>query len=194
MIERVCRHQRLGFEWIVLDQTTGVTWVYTLSRVLAQPRPVVAPIHSINYDENATSGDGSCIYLDNYTIQEIQSGGLSGQMQTQGIVTATYPPTGGLAGQASYVIQDGTGPNSAIWVIGDGVAIGDEVSILGNVTEVYGLRQIQAATPEVLSSGNALPAAEMLATAAINDEQWECVLISMTGECTNADAGYGGGT
>ena len=31
----------------------------------------------------------------------------------------------------------------------------------------------------------------MLATAAINDEQWECVLISMTGECTNADAGYG---
>ena len=112
-------------------------------------------------------------------------------MQTQGIVTATYPPTGGLAGQASYVIQDGTGPNSAIWVIGDGVALGDEVSILGNVTEVYGLRQIQAATPEVLSSGNALPEAEMLATAAINDEQWECVLISMTGECANADAGYG---
>ena len=71
------------------------------------------------------------------------------------------------------------------------MALGDEVSILGNVTEVYGLRQIQAATPEVLSSGNALPAAEMLATAAINDEQWECVLISMTGECTNADAGYG---
>ena len=182
----------LDSEWIVLDQNDwSDLGMHTFSGSCAASTGGCTDPFAVNYDENATSDDGSCIYIDNYTIQEIQSGGLSGQMQTQGIVTATYPPTGGLAGQASYVIQDGTGPNSAIWVIGDGVAIGDEVSILGNVTEVYGLRQIQAATPEVLSSGNALPAAEMLATAAINDEQWECVLISMTGECTNADAGYG---
>lgn len=182
----------LDSEWIVLDQNDwSDLGMHTFSGSCAASTGGCTDPFAVNYDENATSDDGSCIYIDNYTIQEIQSGGLSGQMQTQGIVTATYPPTGGLAGQASYVIQDGTGPNSAIWVIGDGVALGDEVSILGNVTEVYGLRQIQAATPEVLSSGNALPAAEMLATAAINDEQWECVLISMTGECTNADAGYG---
>ena len=182
----------LDSEWIVLDQNDwSDLGMHTFSGSCAASTGGCTDPFAVNYDENATSDDGSCIYIANYTIQEIQSGGLSGQMQTQGIVTATYPPTGGLAGQASYVIQDGTGPNSAIWVIGDGVALGDEVSILGNVTEVYGLRQIQAATPEVLSSGNALPAAEMLATAAINDEQWECVLISMTGECTNADAGYG---
>ena len=182
----------LDSEWIVLDQNDwSDLGMHTFSGSCAASTGGCTDPFAVNYDENATSDDGSCIYIANYTIQEIQSGGLSGQMQTQGIVTATYPPTGGLAGQASYVIQDGTGPNSAIWVVGDGVALGDEVSILGNVTEVYGLRQIQAATPEVLSSGNALPAAEMLATAAINDEQWECVLISMTGECTNADAGYG---
>jgi hypothetical protein len=96
-----------------------------------------------------------------------------------------------LSNNPSYVIQDGTGSNSAIWVIGEGVLIGDEVSVLGNVTEVFGLRQIQAATPEVLSSGNALPVAEVLDPSAINDEQWECVLISMTGDCVSADAGYG---
>jgi hypothetical protein len=65
------------------------------------------------------------------------------------------------------------------------------VSVLGNVSEVFGLRQIQAATPDVLSAGNALPVAELLDPSAINDEQWECVLISMTGECVSADAGYG---
>ena len=113
-------------------------------------------------------------------------------MLTSGIVTAVYPPTGGLANSPSYVIQDGTGPNSAIWVIGDGVMQGDEVSVLGNVTEVYGLRQIQGGySPRVLSSGNTLPVAEILDPSGINDEQWECVLVSMTGDCVSADAGYG---
>ena len=66
------------------------------------------------------------------------------------------------------------------------------VSVLGNVTEVYGLRQIQGGySPRVLSSGNTLPVAEILDPSAINDEQWECVLISMTGDCVSADAGYG---
>ena len=182
----------LDSEWIVLDIDDFTDLgTHTFSGTCAASTGGCTDPFAVNYDENATSDDGSCIYISNYTIQEIQSGALAGQMQTSGIVTALYPPDGSLAGQASYVIQDGTGPHSAIWVIGSGVALGDEVSILGNVTEVYGLRQIQAATPEVLSSGNALPAAELLATGAINDEQWECVLISMTGECVNAAAGYG---
>lgn len=182
----------LDSEWTVLDQDDfSDLGMHTFSGSCAASTAGCTDPFAINYDENATSDDGSCVYISNYTIQEIQSGGLSGQMQTSGIVTAVYPPTGGLAGQASYVIQDGTGAYSAIWVVGTGVAVGDELSILGNVSEVYGLRQIQAATPEILSSGNTLPAEEVLATAAINDEQWECVLISMTGECANADAGYG---
>ena len=182
----------LDSEWTVLDiDDFSDLGMHTFSGSCAASTDGCTDPFAVNYDENATSDDGSCVYISNYTIQEIQSGGLSGQMQTSGIVTALYPNDGALAGQASYVIQDGTGPYSAIWVIGSGVAIGDEISILGNVTEVYGLRQIQAATPEVLSSGNALPAEEVLSPSAINDEQWECVLISMTGECVNADAGYG---
>ena len=109
---------------------------------------------AVNYDENATEDDGSCVYISNYTIQEIQSGALSGQMQTSGIVTAVYGDEGSLGGQPSFVIQDGTGAQSAIWVIGNGVAIGDEISVLGNVSEVYGLRQIQGGSFEILSSGN----------------------------------------
>jgi predicted extracellular nuclease len=179
-------------EWIVLDQNDWTDLgMHTFSGSCAASTGGCTDEFAVNYDVNATSDDGSCIYISSYTIQEIQSGGLSGQMITSGIVTAVYSPTGGLSNNASYVIQDGTGPNSAIWVIGDGVLVGDEVSVLGNVSEVFGLRQIQAATPDVLSAGNALPVAELLDPSAINDEQWECVLISMTGECVSADAGYG---
>lgn len=179
-------------EWIVLDQNDWTDLgMHTFSGACSASTAGCTDPFAINYDENATEDDGSCTYISNYTIQEIQSGGLSGQMQTSGIVTALYPVEGSLGGQPSYVIQDGAGPQSAIWVIGDGVAMGDEVSLLGNVTEVYGLRQIQGSSADILSSGNDLPAAEVLPTNSINEEQWECVLISMTGECVSPDAGYG---
>ena len=179
-------------EWIVLDQNDFTDLaMHTFSGGCSASTAGCTDPFAVNYDENATEDDESCVYISNYTIQEIQSGALSGQMQTSGIVTAVYGDEGSLGGQPSFVIQDGTGAQSAIWVIGNGVAIGDEISVLGNVSEVYGLRQIQGGSFEILSSGNTLPAAEMLSPNAINDEQWECVLIAMTGECVNADAGYG---
>ena len=134
---------------------------------------------AVNYDETATEDDGSCIFIPNLTVQEIQTQGFAGSVVTSGIVTAVYGNNGALAGQPSFVIQNGTGANSAIWVIGSGVAVGDQVEVAGNVSEVYGLRQILSAVPTVQSSGNALPAAEALMPSAINDEQWECVLVEM---------------
>ena len=179
-------------EWTILDidDFTDLS-MHTFSGGCSASTAGCTDPFAVNYDENATEDNGSCVYILNYTIQEIQSGGLSGQMETQGIVTAVYGADGSLGGQPSYVIQDGTGAQSAIWVIGSGVAIGDELAVLGNVSEVYGLRQIQGASVEILSSGNNLPAAEILATNDINQEQWECVLIAMTGECVSPDAGYG---
>ena len=126
-----------------------------------------------NYDPEATTDDGTCVYIPNLTIQEIHSGGVTGQVVTSGIVTAVYEPSGSLAGNASYSLQNGTGPFSAIWCIGTGVVAGDLVDVAGSVSEVYGLRQIAGATPTVVSSGNALPAAEILTTSAVNDEQWK---------------------
>ena len=146
---------------------------------------------AINYDENATEDDGSCLYIPNLTVQEIHAGPVSGQVITHGIVTAVFEPSFALANNPSFVIQNGTGAYSAIWCIGDGVAVGDLVDVAGNVSEVYGLRQILGATPTVISSGNDLPAAELLGTAAINDEQWESVLLQMLAPVSNADAGYG---
>ena len=144
-----------------------------------------------NYDFAATTDDGSCVYIPNLTIQEIQNGLVTGQVVTGGIVTAVYAASSSLSGNASYVIQNGTGPYSAIWCLGAGVVAGDLVDIAGTVSEIYGLRQIVGAVSTVVSSGNALPAAELLATGSINDEQWESVLTQILAPVSNANAGYG---
>ena len=146
---------------------------------------------AVNYDENATEDDGSCVYIPNLTVQEIHAGPVSGQVVTHGIVTAVFEPSNSLAGNPSYVIQNGTGPYSAIWCLGEGVAVGDLVDVAGNVSEVYGLRQIQSSVATIVSSDNDLPAAELLATNDINDDQWESVLLQLLAPVSNADAGYG---
>ena len=69
--------------------------------------------------------------------------------------------------------------------------MGDQVEVTGTVNEVFGLRQIQSAVPTIQSSGNALPAAEVLAPGAINDEQWECVLVEMTGTVSGITPNFG---
>ena len=52
-------------------------------------------------------------------------------MRTQGVVTAVYGTT--------YVIQDGSGPWSGLWVAGTPVpAPGDSVDVQGVVTETFG--------------------------------------------------------
>lgn len=130
----------------------------------------------------------------NYTIAEIQSdvdanGGSNKageNVTTTGVVTAVY------ASSNLFTIQDGTGGWSGIWVEGSGVTLGDEVDVTGIVTESFGLTIIApAAFITVLTSGNPLPAAEVLATNDINLEQWEGVLLQVTGEVINGDVGFG---
>ena len=179
-------------EWIInpSDDWTNLG-IHTFSGACAVDNTGCTDPGAVNYDPTATEDDGSCIFIPNLTVQEIQGSAFSGTVVTSGVVTAVYPNNGALAGQPSFVIQNGTGANSAIWVIGSGVAVGDQVEVAGNVSEVYGLRQILSAVPTIQSSGNALPAAEMLMPSAINDEQWECVLVEMTGTASGITAAFG---
>ena len=179
-------------EWIInlQDDWTNLG-VHTFTGACAVDNSGCTDPGAVNYDPTATEDDGSCIFIPNLTIQEIHSSNFAGSVVTSGIVTAVYPNNNALAGQPSYAIQNGTGAFSAIWVIGSGVAVGDQVEVAGNVSEVYGLRQVLSAVPTVQSSGNALPAAEVLAPSAINDEQWESVLVQMTGEMASLNATFG---
>ena len=179
-------------EWIVNEQND---WTNIGSHVFTSGCAVdtsgcMDPSAS-NYDPAATTDDGSCIFIPTLTVQDIHNGNFSGQVVTGGIVTGVYGASGSLAGNASYVIQNGTGAFSAIWCIGDGVAVGDLLDVAGSVSEVYGLRQIAGAVATIISSGNVLPAAELLTTGAMNDEQWESVLTQLLAPVSNENAGYG---
>ena len=179
-------------EWIInpSDDWTNLA-IHTFNGACAVDNTGCTDPGAVNYDETATEDDGSCIFIPSLSVQDIQTTGFTGTVITSGIVTAVYGNNGALAGQPSYAIQNGTGANSGIWVIGSGVAVGDQVEVTGTVNEVFGLRQIQSAVPTIQSSGNALPAAEVLAPGAINDEQWECVLVEMTGTVSGITPNFG---
>ena len=178
-------------EWVVLPTNTWTNLgAHTFDGGCAGTSGGCTDPFAENYNAAATYDNGTCFYIPNVTVQEIHSTNLLGQARTTGVVTAVYVANSALSNAASYVIQDGTGAYSAIWCIGTGVAVGDEVQVLGNVQEVFGLTQMLGAAATILSSGNALPVAQVLATAAINDEQWESVLCSMTGTVSGINQTY----
>ncbi|MEM9050832.1 MAG: T9SS type A sorting domain-containing protein [Bacteroidota bacterium] len=130
-----------------------------------------------------------------YTIAEIQettdpSGAspvVTETVETTGIVTAV--------GNGGYWIQDGTGAWSGIFVLDGSAAVsrGDNVTVQGAVQEAFGdLTQIAATSTTVSSSGNPVPAATAVTTGGAGVEEFESVLISVSGAiCVNDDAGFG---
>jgi hypothetical protein len=121
------------------------------------------------------------------TIVEIQTGvaptGL--YISTVGIVTCVYPAAN------LFTIQDGTGPNSGIWVSGSGVSVGDEVNIDAIISESFNLTLLTSPVITVISTLNALPAYEIIPTFLVSDESYEGVLVQVTGACDVDNLGFG---
>ena len=180
-------------EWMVEDQNYWDNLgVHTFTGGCVTITSGCTDSAALNYDSSVTEDDGSCTYPPVVTIQNINENNiLQETVVTEGVVTAVYNAFSDLSGQSSFVIQNGTGPYSAIWCIGESVEIGDMVNIIGNVDEHYGLRHIAGGTVSILSSGNTLPDPEVLDSGSINQEQWEAVLIQSTGSTVNILAGYG---
>ncbi|MDA0729829.1 MAG: choice-of-anchor I family protein [Bacteroidetes bacterium] len=144
-----------------------------------------------NYDPAAGVDDGSCIYTQVLTIADIQQAqlteSLSGAIvQTSGVVSYSEG--------SFFALQDGNGPYSGISVYssGNGLNVGDDITITGVVTEYNGLTElIQISDIVVNTSDVALPAHEVIATNDLNDEQWESVLVATTGTVTGLANVYG---
>ncbi len=100
---------------------------------------------------------------------------------TSGIVTGAKAGTG-------YFIQDGTGAWNGIYVndATNSPVVGDAVELTASVQENFGFTRLNNVTAyAVASSGNALPAAEVLTPAGASQEQWESVLVTVPDvECT----------
>jgi hypothetical protein len=70
--------------------------------------------------------------------------------------------------------------------------MGDLVEVEGEISEYYGLTEIALGNLTVLSSGNPLPAPEVLSTGDVSQEQWESVLVRVEDVTVSNEAlGYG---
>ena len=195
-------------EWIVLDNDYAINNglegynSHDFTGLCADNTEGCTDPLALNYDPNATVDDGSCLFIPTVTIQEIRSGEVSGLVTTTGVVTGVYLiDDGSFYGESSFSIQNGSGALSGIWVRGPGpgadaignVQLGDEVELTGTPDSFFGLDFIPNPSITILSSGNPLPAPQVLTTNEANSEDWESVLCTTTGEVTAATASFGFG-
>ncbi len=128
------------------------------------------------------------IYQIQYTEETSGDSPYDGELiETSGIVTATNDD--------GFFIQDGSGAWNGIYVY-DGTetrTIGDNIELVAEVDEYYDLTELKnIADFTIVSSGNDLPAAEVITTLEGEDEDYESVLVKIEdAECTNDDAGNG---
>ncbi|HOZ30960.1 MAG TPA: hypothetical protein PLL66_08585, partial [Bacteroidales bacterium] len=145
--------------------TAGVTFTVNTAA------PEYTPIYDIQY---TTAPDGA-------SPLATQTG------TTRGVVAGVFGD--------KFWIQDGAGAWNGVYVYyttTPGPARGDSVTVAGTVTEYNSLTEISPVTNvTVLNSGNTIAAATVLSTANVGVEMYEGVLVTTTGVCTNADAGYG---
>jgi predicted extracellular nuclease len=103
------------------------------------------------------------------------------QVRVTGIVTAGG---GELYGGFAVLGDASGGAWSGLVLFGDQAASlsrGDSISVSGEVSEYYGMTELTYLEDiAVHETGHALPSPEILSTEAVNDEQWEGVVVSVS--------------
>ncbi len=119
------------------------------------------------------------------TIQDIQGLGtvsphVGHEVIVSGVVTADFG--------SSFVIQDGSGQRSGLWVEGVAApALGMNVEVRGQVQELDSNTTVTGAQINSTVAGS-MPAAEVLTTGAAATEDWEGVLAQvLNAACTVSD-------
>ncbi len=138
--------------------TQSVEFSYTVSN------PLELSIHDIQYSTDEAN-DYPSPYLD-------------AKVSVSGIVYATT--------DSGYFIQDGEGAWNGIYVHDDinKPTIGDEVKVIGIVVEFYNLTEVDNLTSyEIINTGNTPYAETEVSTNDANNEEYEGVLLKVSGEC-----------
>ena len=155
------------------DGTLTESWYQTYS---------LTPFEGTPGAVNSTQPDAT-----NYTIYQIQTEDHFGEMAiTNGTVTAVFENANLLA------IQNETGAFCGLWINKENIAtdiaynLGDNITVKGLVnTDFDHITFIQANEITINSNGNTIPeAAEITVTEALSDD-YEGVLIKVTGTCNN---------
>jgi len=123
---------------------------------------------------SSTLADITPIYDIQYTTDPSGDSPLAGMdgIEIQGIVT-------GVMFGGYYYLQDAPGAWNGLYIYDydNVVEVGDEVNVVGTVSEYYNLTELGTITSfSILSSGNPY-STQVLATGDVADEQWEGVFV-----------------
>ncbi|PIF06258.1 MAG: hypothetical protein CSA36_02560 [Draconibacterium sp.] len=125
-----------------------------------------------------------------YAIEDLHNGTLNGEIaKVTGTVTAVADGEG-------FFMQDSNNPNSGLWieysdVNTSGIQVGDGVAVVGTVAELSNVTSIQATSVE-MATGTVVVTPIELTPNAVEDEQYESMLVKVIGaRATAADAGNG---
>ena len=154
------------------DGTTQVVW----KAVVVTPTPADVGIYGIQY---TTDPSGDSPYVDQL-------------VKVSGIVTALNIYSNNFKG---YYLQDTAAAWNGIYVYDpgrDSVKVGDSLTIVGTVTEYYGITEIKNVIDlTIISHDNTLPGPVQLTTGEAADEKWESVFVAFhNAVCTANDLGY----
>ncbi len=102
-------------------------------------------------------------------------------VETSGVVTAVQ--------YNGYYLQDGNGAWNGVFVLdyNNTPSIGDDVTVSGTVDEYFDFTTIKNIVTYNATAGGTLPTASSLTTLDVNSEQYEGVLVKVTGANCTAD-------
>jgi len=153
--------------------------------------------YNYNYDPSQA---GDLVVQKQYpilTIPEIQdtTGTGSDASAHEGDTVATFGIVTGVYSNGFFLEEKPAQPWGGIWVYTGStptVAMGDSIYISAVVSEYYGLTELGNIQDLIIfASGVSLPNPISVTTAEANDEQYEGVLLTTKGVCTDPDLGYG---
>ena len=178
-----------GSEWIVFDQNE---WSYLGSHSELVVAAGCTDPMAINYCEECTQDDGTCMYPElNLTIAEIQGmqdvSPYVGQMvTTTGLVVAIS--------ESTYFLQSEVGAWNGIYVYStnDSLEVGNQISITAIVGEYSGATQLSDVNSITVLSSEFTNLPTSISAAMLNTEAYEGVLVTVdTLKCIAEANNYG---
>ncbi|MDP8202819.1 MAG: T9SS type A sorting domain-containing protein [Candidatus Tenebribacter burtonii] len=171
----------------------GWLWTIPLEQILGGYKIVISDAPDGNPIDESNNPFHIIEPTTNYSIYDIQYS-IEGPSSLEGVEVITYGIVT-TVGEYGFFLQDESGAWNGIFVYEYGVNVsqGDEIDIIATVAEYFDKTELTDVWEyNVLSSGNTLPEAFSLSTVAVNQEDYEGVLVQIeNGECTNYNPEYG---
>jgi len=186
-----------GNTWSQVTQQITCTHDTTGAQFILSVHNSAGPEHLVVDDVNIAEGTVEPpVTASVYQIQYTTDQGGASQFDGAAVITGGIVTGVDTIGADSYFIQAGSGPWSAVYVYDQAhaVAIGDSVVLTATVDEFSNATTELVNVTEftIVSSGNPLPAPQLLNTSSATEEQWEGVLATIAdAECTSLPDQFG---